>query len=158
MRKGIADLHRRAEVSQAANDRYLCALASVEDTTSMGELATRLCMPVRRNGRRARPLNPYSPDDAKLLDAISRGEFTINGFRNRDLRLWLFDDETTPRQEQRRHAAAVTRKLAMLRAHRLIRKVHGTHRYLLTTQGRVVVTALITARNANSNTLTKLAA
>jgi hypothetical protein len=158
MRKGIADLHRRAEVSQAANHRYANALASVEDTRSVGELATKLCQPVKRNGRRARPLNPYSPDDAKLLDAISRGEFTINGFRNRDLRLRLFDDETASRQEQRRHAAAVTRKLAMLRAHRLIRKVHGTHRYLLTTQGRVVVTALITARNANSNTLTKLAA
>ena len=158
MRKGIADLHRRAEVSQAANDRYANALASVDDTRSVGELAAKLCQPVKHNGRRARPLNPYNPDDAKLLDTISRGEFTINGFRNRDLRPWLFDDETTSRQEQRRHAAAVTRKLAMLRAHRLIRKVHGTHRYLLTKHGRVVVTALITARNANSNTLTKLAA
>jgi len=157
MRKGIADLHRRAEVSQAANDRYLCALASVEDTTSVGELATRLCQPVRRNGRRARPLNPYAPDDAKLLDAISPGEFTINGFRNRDLRLRLFDDGAS-KQEQRRHAAAVTRKLALLHAHRLIRKVPGTHRYHLSRQGRIIVTALITARHANANALTKLAA
>ena len=30
MRKGVADLYRRAEVSQAANTRYLGALASVE--------------------------------------------------------------------------------------------------------------------------------
>ena len=51
MRKGIADLHRRAEVSQAANNRYLRALASVDDTTSLGELASRLCQPARRNGR-----------------------------------------------------------------------------------------------------------
>ena len=158
MRKGIADLHRRAAVSQAANDRYLCALASVEDTTSVGELAARLCQPVRRNGRRARPLNPYAPDDAKLLDAISPGEFTINGFRNRDLRLRLFDDDGASKQEQRRHAAAVTRKLALLHAHRLIRKVPGTHRYHLSRQGRIIVTALIAARNANTNALTKLAA
>lgn len=157
MRKGIADLHRRAEVSQAANDRYLCALASVEDTTSVGELATRLCQPVRHNGRRARPLNPYNPDDAKLLEAISSGEFTINGFRNRDLRLRLFDDDGASKQEQRRHAAAVTRKLALLHAHRLIRKVPGTHRYHLSRQGRIIITALITARNANVNALTKLA-
>ena len=34
--RGCADLHRRAEVSQAANDRYLQALASVEDTTVTG--------------------------------------------------------------------------------------------------------------------------
>jgi len=31
MRKGIADLHRRAEVSQKTNERLLNALASVDD-------------------------------------------------------------------------------------------------------------------------------
>jgi hypothetical protein len=41
MRKGIADLHRRAEVSQRANDRYLDALASVDDSTSLRELVGR---------------------------------------------------------------------------------------------------------------------
>ena len=158
MRKGIADLHRRAEVSHAANDRYLRALTSVEDTTSVGELATRLCQPAKRNGRRVRPLNPYAPGDANLLDAISRGELTINGFRNRDLRVLLFDDDSASKQEQRRHAAAVTRKLDLLRAHRLIIKVPGTHRYHLSARGRIIVTALIAARNANAATLTKLAA
>jgi len=63
MRKGIADLNRRAEVSQAANDRYLRALAAVADTTSPGEPAARLCQPAKRNGRRVRPLNPYAPAD-----------------------------------------------------------------------------------------------
>jgi hypothetical protein len=38
MRKGIADLHRRAEVSQKANERYLDALASVDDSNSLREL------------------------------------------------------------------------------------------------------------------------
>ena len=52
----------------------------------------------------------------------------------------------------------MTRKLALLHAHRLIRKVPGTHRYHLSRQGGVVVTALITARNANANVLTNLAA
>jgi len=158
MRKGIADLHRRAEVSEAANDRYVCALASVEDATSVGELATKLCQPVKHNGRRVRPLNPYAPDDAELLDAISSGEFTINGFRNRDIRARLFADDRAAKSEQHRHAAAVSRKLAMLRAHRLIKKVPGTHRYHLTDRGRSILTALICARNANANTLTKLAA
>ncbi|MBF0421827.1 MAG: hypothetical protein HQL73_02420 [Magnetococcales bacterium] len=86
MRKGIADLHRRAEVSQAANNRYLQAIASVEDTTSLGELADRVCRPVISNGRRTRAINPYPLDDARWLTAVSRGEFTIQGFRNRDLR------------------------------------------------------------------------
>ena len=158
MRKGIADLHRRAEVSQAANNRYLRALASVDDTTPLGELATRLCQPARRNGRQVRSLNPYAPADASLLDAISRAEFTLNGFRNRDLRPLLFPNSAASKHEQRRQAAAVTRRLALLRAHRLINKVPGTHRYLLSRHGRIVVTALISARNANAQELTKLAA
>jgi hypothetical protein len=158
MRKGIADLHRRTQVSQAANDRYLRAIASVADTTSLGELAARLCQPATRNGRRVRPLNPYAPADAALLEAISRGEFVINGFRNRDLRLLLFADAAVPIREQRRHATAISRKLLLLRAHRLIRKVPHTHRYHLTTAGRVAITALITARNTSAEALTKLAA
>ena len=130
----------------------------MSDDQSLGELTARLCQPVRRDGRRARPLNPHAPDDAKLFDAISRGEFTINGFRNRDLRELLFDDAAAPPDDRRRHAAAVSRKLALLRMHRLIRKVTSTHRYHLTVQGRIIITALMTARNASTQALTRLAA
>ena len=158
MRKGIADLHRRAEVSDAANNRYLQALASVEDTTSLGELTARLCRPAKRNGRQVRALNPHAPADAALIEAISAGEFTINGFRNRDLRAVLFSAAPVSKAEQTRRAATVSRKLALLRAHHLIRKVPHTHRYLLTDAGRVVVTALIAARKANTRELAKIAA
>lgn len=158
MRKGIADLHRRAEISRAANDRYLAALASVDDTATLGELTAKLCRPVKRDGRRARALNPNAPADARLLEAIGRGEFTINGFRNRDLRLLLFADAKASNAEQRRHAAAVSRLLALLRAHRLIRKVSGTHRYHLSDRGRIIVTTLISVRNIGTDKLMKLAA
>jgi hypothetical protein len=121
MRRGIADLHRRAEISHAANPRYFQAMASVENTTSLGQLVERLCRPLVRNGRRVRALNPYAHDDAKLIEAIGRGESTIAGFRNHDLRALLFTDAAASRQEQRRHAPAVSRKLALLRAHALIK-------------------------------------
>jgi hypothetical protein len=158
MRKGVADLHRRAEVSQAANDRYLQAIASVEDTTSLGELAARLCRPVRYHGRRVRAINPYAPGDGALLAAVSHGEFTLNGLRNRDIRALLFPRPARSQAEQQRQAAVVSRKLHLLRAHRLIRKVPHTHRYHLTKAGRIAVTALITARNASTPELTKMAA
>jgi hypothetical protein len=83
MRKGIADLHRPPHVSQAANCRYLGAIASVEDTTFPGELTALPCQLAKRNGRRMRPLEPYAPSE---LDVISRGEFAINAFSNRDPR------------------------------------------------------------------------
>jgi hypothetical protein len=158
MRKGIADLHRRAEVSQAANDRYLAALASADDSTPLGRLSAGLCQPVERNGRRQRALNPHAPGDARLFEVISRGEFAINGFRNRDLRVRLFADADAGKEDQHRHAAAVSRQLALLRAHGLVKKVRGTHRYHLTKPGRLVVTALITARNVGTDALMKLAA
>jgi hypothetical protein len=158
MRKGVADLHRRAAVSQASNNRYLDAMASVEDTTSLGELTAKICRPATYKGRRVRPLNPYAPADAALLSAISQGESVLNGLRNRDLRQSLFTNAPASKAEQKRQAAAVSRKLLLLRAHHLIRKVPHTHRYHLTKAGRIAVTALIAARNANTQELTKLAA
>ncbi len=93
-----------------------------------------------------------------MLAAISRGEFALNGLRNRDLRVLLFPKPARNQTEQKRQAAVISRKLRLLRAHRLIRKVPHTHRYHLTNAGRIAVTALIAARNANTQELTKMAA
>ena len=112
--------------------------------------------PITWNGYRVRALNPWSPDDAKLLQAITYGEFLLNGFRNRDLRGLLFGTARNPR-ELRRQAASVTRQIRMLRAHGLIKKVSTTHRYLLTDRGITTVTALLNARQANATKLTQLA-
>jgi len=158
MRKGIADLHRRAQVSEAANERYVQALASVEEKTPLGKLAEPLCQPVQWKGKRVRALNPYSSQDVSLLQAVSRGEFAINGFRNRDLQAILFPNQTTEQKEHRRISAIVSRKLRILRAHGLIKKVPHTHRYLLTDKGRTATTTILAARNADANSLTKLAA
>ncbi len=157
MRRGLADLGRRAEVSKAANERYLLALAAVDQKTPLHQLTRQLCQPVRRKGLRYRALNPWSPLDGALLQAINRGEFALNGLRNRDLRAILFPAKASAKQE-RRCAARVTRWLALLRAHRILRKVSGTHRYHLTAEGRTIVTALLTARQADTQQLTKLAA
>lgn len=157
MRRGVADLWRRAEVSRAANERYLTALASTTSATALAEEAQPLCRPRTVDGRRHRALNPWSAEDAALLEAVSAGEFALNGLRNRDLRARLFTVATEP-AERRRQSAAITRRLALLRAHRLIKKVTGTHRWVLTDQGRRVITALLTARQASVDQLTKLAA
>jgi hypothetical protein len=59
---------------------------------------------------------------------------------------------------QRRQAAAITRRIALLRAHGLLRKAGATHRYHLTKSGQRIVTALLAARNADVDALTKMAA
>jgi hypothetical protein len=155
LRKGVADIHRRAEVSQAANERYVEALASVDDSRSLAELTQAVCQPVKWQGKRERALNPLAAEDARLLEAVNRGEFAINGFRNRDLRRLLFPKPTADQAEQRRQSGAITRKLRLLRAHGLIHKVPKTHRYQLSPHGRDVINALLAARQAS---IAKLAA
>jgi hypothetical protein len=63
MRRGIADLYRRTEVSQRANDRYLDALAGVDDDTTLEELLAGLQKKPRTwKGRRVRALRPFQDD------------------------------------------------------------------------------------------------
>ena len=96
--------------------------------------------------------------DEQLLKTINRGEFMLNGFRNRELRDALFATPAKDPAEARRQSAKITRQLRMLRAHGLIEKVRRTHRYQLTPQGRCIVTALIAASRANAAKLMSLAA
>jgi hypothetical protein len=112
----------------------------------------------RSAARRFRALQLFAEKDLRLLTAVSRPEFNQNGFRNRDLRPLLFDAEPRDDAARKRQSSAVSRQFALLRAHGLIRKVPHTHRYILTDQGRLVITALLAARNANALELVKLAA
>src|SRR6516225_3986451 len=67
------------------NERYLAALAATSGATPLFEWVDKTCQPVYRQGRRYRALNPWSKQDGLLLQLVNRGEFTLNGFRNRDL-------------------------------------------------------------------------
>ena len=158
LRKGVADLHRRAELGQKINDKYAAALATVEDSAPLGELTGDLGKPVKWKGRSARALNPLAPDDLALLQAVNHGEFIVNGFRNRDLRSILFGDaEASTPADAKRQAAKVTRLLRLLRAHSLIAKIPKTHRYQVTPAGRSKVSALLAARNADTKKLLQAA-
>jgi hypothetical protein len=157
MRKGVADLKRRAQVSQASNERYLKAMETVEQTVPLGQLTEKLCQPVRWKKKKSRALNPLSGQDLELLEAVNRGEFMINGLRNRDLQLLLYASPARDEVEKKRRSAAVTRKLRLLRAHGLIRKISSTHRYMVSDKGRLAITALLTARNADTATLARAA-
>jgi hypothetical protein len=157
LRKGVADLPRRAEISQAANMRYLTALAAVDSQTPIGRLADAMALPVQYDGRRVRGLSPLTGEDARLAKILLHGEFTINGFRNRDVRELLFPGTANP-TEQRRLSGKVTRLLRLFRAHGLIQKIKGTHRYQLTSEGRRSLPAFSAARNASAEELSKMAA
>ena len=157
LRRGVADLYRRAQISRAANDRYLTALAAASITTPLAEEAVKVCRPVRQNQRRHRALNPFDAADAQLLAAVNRGEWALKGFRNREIRALLFG-ETKDKKQQRSQAAKVSRRLALLHAHGLIAKVSRTYRWQVTEKGHRILTALLAARQADTDKLISLAA
>lgn len=159
LRKGVADLHRRAEISQRSNERYLDALAAVDDTTPCAQLFDAVAKHVVDDGRRFRALRIGDADDLALLHAISRGEFATAGFRNREIRRHLYSKASSATiAEQRRLSAKVGRKLRLLRAHGLVKKIPRTHRYQLTDSGRLLTTALRATRDANIQQLLRDAA
>ena len=148
LRKGVADLHRRCELSQAANERYLEAMAVVESSTPLGELSGPLCHRLVKDGRRYRALNPLAGEDVRLLEFVARGDHLITGFRNRDLRQCLYGERSKDAAEHRRQSGRVSRLLGLLRAHGLIQKITKTHRYQVTKRGREQITAIMAARAA----------
>jgi hypothetical protein len=155
MRKGIADLHRRAEVSQKANERLLNALAGVDDSRSVEELTADIQKQVQWSNRKVRGLRPWA-EDKELLTAINQGDFLINGFRNRDLQKALYASEAQSKADQRRRSSATSRKLRMLRAHGLIQKVPRTHRYQVTDCGRTILIAVLTVARTSVHQLNQL--
>jgi hypothetical protein len=156
MRKGVSDIARRAELSDASNQRYLEAMATVESPLVLKELVAGLAQAVAKDGRRARGLNLLG-SDARLLEQVGDGKFVLNGMRNKDLQAMLFGTPAADATEAKRRSGQVTRQLWLLRAHGIIRKVPKTHRYFVTDLGRKLITALQAARNADLTTLAKAA-
>jgi hypothetical protein len=147
----------RLASTAAGPARYLDAFATVDDTTTLDQLLQRLEQPRQWRGRRVRALRPLA-DDRALLSAINHGEFAIHGFRNRDLRAIFFPQTTDDKQQRRRHSAWISRKLRLLRAHALITKIVGTHRYQLTSGGRRIIVAILSALRSTVAQLTPVTA
>jgi len=161
LRQSVADTHRRTEVSQASNERYVEALAGVAATTTVAALTTQWCERAPEpggSGRKVRALNPLSEEDAALLQAVSDPKWALNGLRNRDLADALYGPAKEDATERRQVSAKVGRLLRLLRAHGILQKVPKTHLYRVTDQSRDGLIALLAARQADPKTLTSKAA
>jgi hypothetical protein len=113
----------------AANRRYLEFVSELEEHSAGIKVLDAVSRTtVDAKGRSNRGFNFFLAQDEKLLQTLLRGEFLISGWRNRDLRRHL--PELT--------ATQVAYALRRLRAHRLIKRVRGTHKYYLTALGRRV--------------------
>jgi len=146
--KGIAHLFRFAEVSRTANRRYLDALATVRDPGPAFRQLNRLARPVRVKGRSVRGFNPIDLEDLNVFRAVLRGENTIAGFRNGDVRRQLYGKERSKRRE-RTLSARVSRILKRLHVRRLIAKIPRSRRWRVTRLGHDLMAAAIHLRECH---------
>ncbi len=159
MRKGVSDLHRRCELSDQCNERYGEALASAQVQEKLQEVVAPACNRIRQDGQSYRGLNPWQEQDYQLLRFLAQGQQALNGFRNKDLRRWLYpQSDDTDQRERRRYAGRTTRWIKLLRVHGLVRKVAKENRYTLTAKGQKFASALMSASAVDIKGLTSLAA
>jgi hypothetical protein len=159
MRKGVSDLHRRCQVSRQCNERYAEALATAQVQEKLKEVAGPACNHLVKDGKRYRGLNPWQQEDYRLLLFLAKGEHALNGFRNHDLRRWLYPEaEGAAKEQRKKYSGRATRRIKLLRAHGLVRKVPKVNRYVLTEKGRKFSSALLTASALDIKQLTEMAA
>ena len=117
----------------AANQRYLAFVSALEDPTEGAKALAKIAEPIRYQARPYRGFNLFAGPDQRLFEVITRGEFNISGFRNRDLRRHLPASNT----------GRICRSLKRLRLHGLIKRIGGSFKYYLTDLGRRVVIAAL---------------
>ena len=156
LRRGVADIKPRVRVSAKANDSYLDSLATVDSDRTVEDVLDNVLERAEIGGRLVRALKPWTDLDISLLRVIGRGEFVTNGFRSRDVLPLLHELPTDP-DDRRRLTAKLSRHLRLLRAHGVIEKVEGTHRYRVTRNGRTLLTAVTASLEASISKLKQCA-
>jgi len=157
MRKGVADIEHRAEVSKGINNRVMDHLASLTDTTPLADLISSYTRGFTKDGRRVRALEPVGKD-RELLLALGDPKHGIEGLSNGDLREMLGKQTWGKKYAEKPLSARISRHLVLLRNHGLIRKMPRQNRYQLTDAGRQLTAALAVALKSSTKELMKIAA
>ena len=139
MGKSISNLYRYAEVSRAANARFLDSMCNIIPAGSIEKEINGICGKKAMGNRAYTGYNVWSVETFRLFETISDGKYVIRGFTNREIRRSICTDNPDTARERGR----MSRELAKLRVHGLIRRIPHSRRYLVSDKGRRVMGALI---------------
>ena len=139
MGKSIANLYRYAEISKAANKRFLDSLQDIVPAGSIEREINGVCEKKTVRGKTVTGYNVWSKETMQLFEAISDGKYLIRGFTNKDIRDVLYPKNPS----EKKIRGKMSRTLSKLRAHGLIRKIPHSRKYFVTDKGRRVMGALI---------------
>ena len=138
MGKSISNLYRYVEISKSITNRYIEALPEINiNEVPLSEIE-KVSSSTTINNRKYTGFNILEKDTLKLFSIISSGEYLINGFTNKNIRNKYFDIEITSKEINK-----LTRLLAKLKAHGIIKKVARKNKYYLTTNGRKIINSIL---------------
>ncbi|MGQ9825651.1 MAG: MarR family transcriptional regulator [Desulfotomaculales bacterium] len=130
MKKSVYSLFVLAGLLKASNRRYLEFISTFDDPSQGIKRLKKISETVKSDDRTYKGFNFFSLDDLRLMEVLARGEFNINGLRNKDLRQFFPDLSS----------GSISRILKRLLVHGLIKKIRGTYKYYLTKTGKCVIT------------------
>ncbi len=136
LRKSIYSLRDLRKLMNAANERYLAWLASIDHPGAELKDIDKMASPATDKGKSFRGFNLFQEQDYRVFLTIARGEWSITGFRAADLRAPI--PGLSPSQS--------SYLLKRLRTHGLIKKIGHRYKYYLTKLGRRVLAASLKIR------------
>jgi len=142
MNKGVSNFFRYEQVSHAANQRYLDALAVVDDPTAGYQEVEQLVQSKEVRSRRYSGFNPARAWDVQIFKAILHGDHLVHGFRNADIRTKLHGAARDPDQ-RRKQSTAISRIFKRLHVRGLIAKIPRTRRWRTTTKGQKLLGTVV---------------
>lgn len=137
MKKSIYSLFVLSGILKAANRRYLEFISTFDDPSDGLKNLNMVSKTVESSDRTFKGFNFFDEEDHKLLEVLTRGEFNIKGFQNKDIREFIPE----------KSSAAISRIIKRLHVHGLIKKVKGTYRYYLTKLGKAVIATGLRVKN-----------
>ncbi len=126
MRRYIYSLHAFGKIAKASNRRYLQFISTIEDDTVGRKRLNKVTQSKRVNNRNYRGINPMDKEDALILNTITRGEYLIYGFQNKDIRNHITN----------KNSGQVSRILKRMKELNIIKKTRNSYKYYATNLGQ----------------------
>jgi len=128
LKKSIYSFSFLAEILKTANKRYLDFIAALDNKEVGRKRLEHVTKSKTENNRNYKGFNFFDKEDLAMLIAIQRGEFNINGFRNKNIKNLL-----------NWNSAKVSRLIKRLRIHGLVKKAGKSYKYYLTKLGKETI-------------------
>jgi len=128
LKKNIYSLSFLADNLKASNKRYLEFISAFNNKEVGRKRLDKITSSKSDNDRNYKGFNFFSDIDLSVLLTILRGEFNINGFRNKNLQKLLGFN-----------GSKISRLIKRLRVHGLIKKATDSYKYYVTKIGKETI-------------------